>query len=121
MKTTEKLLKSTEDQIRIKELRINKLKSGNEFKKCEDVSSELRALLKEKVQLDAQIAVLERKESKSKWYKKRKSYSESKSKRVTSDHVSGDNPVEIDTSFTDNVMLVFQLEIQIIQRNQLIH
>ena len=90
-----KLLKSTEDQIHLKELRINKLKSANEFKKCDDVSSELRALLKEKGQLDLQIAALERKESKSKWYKKRKSSSESQTKKVTSTPESAKNTITI--------------------------
>ena len=61
------------------------LKSTNKFKKCDDVSSELRALLKEKRELDLQVAALERKESKSKWYKKKKkTSSESKTKKVAS-------------------------------------
>ena len=38
------LLKSTEDQIRIKQLRINKLKNTNEFKKCDELSTELRSI-----------------------------------------------------------------------------
>lgn len=94
IENTRELLKSTEDQIRIKELRINKLKSSNEFKKCDDVSSELRALLKEKGLLQSQLAVFERKEAKSKWYKKKKS-SKSKTAKVTSSHASGKNPIQI--------------------------
>ena len=59
------LLTSTEDHIRIKQLRINKLKNSNDFKKCDEVSSELRELLKEKGRIDSQleIAMVELKKS----------------------------------------------------------
>ena len=52
LENSRKLLKLTEDQIRLKELRIKKLKSTNEFKKCDDVTCEFRALLKDKRELD---------------------------------------------------------------------
>lgn len=66
------LLKSTEDHIRIKQLRINKLKNSNDFRKCDEVSSELRELLKEKGRIESQLAVLNRKDSKSQWYNNKK-------------------------------------------------
>lgn len=72
MQTTELLLQSTEDQIRIKQRRIQKLKNTNEFNKCDELSSEKRKLLKEKGQIESQLALLERKEAKSRWYKKQK-------------------------------------------------
>ena len=66
------LLQSTEDQIRIKQRRIQKLENTNEFNKCDELSSEKRELLKEKGQIESQLALLERKEAKSRWYKKQK-------------------------------------------------
>ena len=63
--TNQALLKSTEDHIRLKQLRINKLKTMNDFKKCDEVSAELRELFKEKGRIESQIAALQRKESKS--------------------------------------------------------
>ena len=61
-----KLLQSTEDQIRVKEQRIDRLKNTEELKKCDEVSGELRALIKEKGVIQSQLAALERKEAKSK-------------------------------------------------------
>lgn len=71
--TNQALLKSTEDHIRLKQLRINKLKTMNDFKKCDEVSAELRELFKEKGRIESQLAALQRKESKSHWYMKKKS------------------------------------------------
>ena len=64
------LLQSTEDQIRIKQQRIQKLKTTNKFKKCDELSGEIRALLREKGQLESQLALLQRKEAQSRWYRK---------------------------------------------------
>lgn len=70
--TNQALLKSTEDHIRLKQLRISKLKTMGDFKRCDAVSVELRELFKEKGRIESQLAVLQRKESKSHWYMKKK-------------------------------------------------
>lgn len=70
--TNQALLKSTEDHIRLKQLRISKLKTMGDFKRCDAVSAELRELFKEKGRIESQLAVLQRKESKSHWYMKKK-------------------------------------------------
>ena len=82
--TNQALLKSTEDQIRLKQLRINKLKTINDYKKCVEVSTELRELLKEKGRIESQLAVFQRKEGKSQWYQKKKA-TRSKTSGVTSE------------------------------------
>lgn len=56
----------------------------NDFKKCDEVSAELRELFKEKGRIESQLAVLQRKESKSHWYMKEKS-KRSKTSGVTSE------------------------------------
>jgi len=66
------LLQTAKSQIGIKQQRIQKQKSCNDFKKCDELTSEMRALLKEKAELENRLAALERKEAKSKWYKKKK-------------------------------------------------
>ena len=81
------LLKSTEDHIRIKQLRINKLKNLNDFKKCDEVSSELRELLKEKGRIESQLAVLNRKDSKLQWYNKKKSKRNKTSAVTTEEYI----------------------------------
>lgn len=70
--TNQTLLKSTEDHIRLKQLRISKLKTMSDFKRCDEVSAELRKLFKEKGRIESQLAVLQRKESKSHWHMKKK-------------------------------------------------
>jgi hypothetical protein len=65
------LIESTKDHIRIKELRINKLKACNDFRQCDVVTSEMTKLMREKYDYESQLAVLERKEAKSHWYKKK--------------------------------------------------
>ena len=96
-----KLLQSTQDQICVKEQRIDRLKNTKEFKKCDEVSGELRALIKEKGVIQSQLAALERKEAKSKWYKKKKSLkTESKSKLPSSD-TSGKSSKKITDLFND--------------------
>jgi hypothetical protein len=65
------LIESTKDHIRIKELRINKLKACNDFRQCDVVTSEMTKLMREKYEYESQLAVLERKEAKSHWYKKK--------------------------------------------------
>lgn len=82
--TNQALLKVTEDQIRLKQLRINKLRTLNDYKKCDEVSTELRELLKEKGRIESQLAVLQRKEGKSQWYQKKKA-TRSKTSGVTSE------------------------------------
>lgn len=82
--TNQALLKSTEDHIRLKQLRISKLKTMSDFKRSDEVSAELRKLFKEKGRIESQLTVLQRKESKSHWYMKKK-YKRSKTSGVTSE------------------------------------
>jgi hypothetical protein len=65
------LIESTNDHIRIKQQRIQKLKTCNDFKQCDVVSNETTQLLKQKYEYEGQLAYLERKEAKSQWYKKK--------------------------------------------------
>lgn len=69
---TRELLETTKSQIGIKQQRIQKQKNCNDFKKCDELTSEMRGLLKEKAELESRLAALERREAKSKWYKKKK-------------------------------------------------
>ena len=65
------LIESTNYDIRIKQQRIQKLKTCNDFKQCDVVSNETTQLLKQKYEYEGQLAYLERKEAKSQWYKKK--------------------------------------------------
>ena len=77
--TNQALLKSSDDDIRLRQLRKNRLKTTNEFQKCDELSSELRELLKEKCRTESLLAVLHRKERKSQWHLKKQ---KSRSKRT---------------------------------------
>ena len=65
------LLESTNEHIRIKQLRIQKLKTCNDFQQCDVISKETTELLTQKLEYENQLAALEKKETKSKCYKKR--------------------------------------------------
>lgn len=78
------LLETAKDHIRIKQLRIQKSKGSNDFKTCDDLSSQMKDLLKEKAQLESQLSVLERKEAKSRWHIKRKTLENKESKEANS-------------------------------------
>jgi hypothetical protein len=65
------LIESTQDHVRIKQLRIQKLKACNDFRQCDVITSEMTKLMRQKHEYESQLAVLERKEAKSHWYKKK--------------------------------------------------
>lgn len=65
------LLESINEHIRIKQLRIQKLKTCNDFQQCDVISKETTELLTQKLEYENQLAALEKKEKKSKWYKKK--------------------------------------------------
>ena len=65
------LLKSLEDQLRVKQMRITKAKAMNDFKVADQLMDEVRNLLREKTDCDKQLLALEKKSSKSEWYRKR--------------------------------------------------
>ena len=77
------LLESTDDHIRIKKLRIEKLKACSDYRQCDSITNEVTRLLKQKQEYESQLAVLQRKESQSKWHKKKsKKSTESKAPSV---------------------------------------
>jgi hypothetical protein len=72
------LLKSLEDQLRVKQMRITKAKAINDFKVAindfkvaDQLMDKVRNLLREKTDCDKQLLALEKKSSKSEWYRKR--------------------------------------------------
>lgn len=67
------VLSNVESQIQIKENRIEKAKAVKDFKLCDQLVGDVRALLREKRENEKQLAALNKKETKSKWYYKRKS------------------------------------------------
>lgn len=68
---TEKI-KETKNMIRFKTLRRDKCSAVKEWKVCEKLSAEIAKLLSEKGQLERELALIERKEQKSKWHEQRK-------------------------------------------------
>lgn len=66
------LLDSVEEQIKIKQIRVEKAKSVKDFKLCDQLTGDVRALLREKRENEKQLAALKKMETKSSWYHKRK-------------------------------------------------
>ena len=71
MEDLEQLLKSLQDQLRVKEMAITKAKSINDFKVADQLMDEVRNLIKERADCNKQLLALEKKSSKSAWYRKR--------------------------------------------------
>jgi hypothetical protein len=67
------MLTNVESQIQMKENRMEKAKSVKDFKLCDQLIGDVRALLREKRECEKQLAALKKVEEKSKWYHKRKS------------------------------------------------
>lgn len=65
------LLSNIEDQIRIKQLRLEKAKTVKDYKSCDELSVAIRGLLREKFDCEKQLSAFQKKEAKSNWYKKR--------------------------------------------------
>ena len=68
----QKQISVIEDQIRIKQRRIDQGKGNADFKLCDELTDKVRALMREKYELNKQFAILEKSEAKSKWYHKKK-------------------------------------------------
>ena len=65
------LLSNIEDQIRIKQFRLEKAKTVKDYKSCDELSVAKRGLLREKFDCEKQLSAFQKKEAKSNWYKKR--------------------------------------------------
>ena len=63
------LLSNIEDQIRIKQLRLDKAKTVKDYKSCDELSVAIRGLLREKFDCENQLSAFQKKEAKSNWYK----------------------------------------------------
>ena len=66
-----KLIASTEDSIRTRQLQLSRAKSLTNFTQCAEISEQIRKLFKEKNDYCKQLAAVQKKESKSKWYYKK--------------------------------------------------
>ena len=68
MLNIKQMLASVEDQIRIKQIRIDKAKTVKDFKLCDQLSENVRSLLREKHEFEKQLAIFQKMEAKSQWY-----------------------------------------------------
>lgn len=59
--------------LQIKQKRLEKAKSVKDFKQCDQLTLEIRTLLKEKSDQERQLTAIQKKEAKSLWYHKTKS------------------------------------------------
>lgn len=73
----QQLLQSLDDQIRLKHTRMNKALSVKDYKLCDTLSDERRALMREKDGIQKQLTALQKKESKAQWHQKRKHHGSS--------------------------------------------
>ena len=67
------LLENVNSHLQIKQKKLEKAKSVQDFKLCDQLTLEIRKLLKEKSDHERQITAIQRKEAKSLWYHKTKS------------------------------------------------
>ena len=68
----ENVICKIEEQLKIKQSRIEKAKSVKDFKLCDQLSDSIRDLMREKRENEKQLSAFQKKESKSNWYRKRK-------------------------------------------------
>lgn len=66
------MISNITEQLKFKQLRLEKHKSLKEYGKCDAISGEIRTLLKEQKVQEKQLKLMEKKEEKSKWYHKQK-------------------------------------------------
>ena len=66
------LISMAEDNIKMRELELGRAKTVNNYSQCPEISDKIRKLFKEKNDYSKQLAVLQKKESKSVWYHKNK-------------------------------------------------
>ena len=67
------LIENVKSHLQIKQKRLEKAKSVKDFKQCDQLTLEIRTLLKEKSDHERQLTAIQKKEAKSLWYHKRKS------------------------------------------------
>ena len=72
IKNLSHLISMAEDNIKMRELKLGKAKTVNNYSQCAEISDKMRRLFKEKNDYSKQLAVLQKKESKSVWYYKNK-------------------------------------------------
>ena len=84
MDNLQKLMENIEDQIRIKQRRIQQGKGNSEFKLCDELAEKVRSLLREKHDLGKQLTALQKLELKSKWYHKKVKLSKNKATATSS-------------------------------------
>lgn len=83
MKSLQEQIKVIQDQIRIKQRRIDQGKGNGNFKLCDELSDKVRSLLREKHDLGKQLAALQKLEAKSKWYHKKVKLSKNRVSETT--------------------------------------
>lgn len=74
------LLENIKDNIKIKEARVERAKLVKDYKLCDQMSAEIRQLLKDKADYERQLSSIERKEQKSIWYHSKNKKSKTKKK-----------------------------------------
>lgn len=67
------LIENVKSHLQIKQKRLEKAKSVKDFKQCDQLTLEIRTLLKEKSDHERQLTAIQKKEAKSLWYHKTKS------------------------------------------------
>lgn len=67
------LIENVKSHLKIKQKRLEKAKSVKDFKQCDQLTLEIRTLLKEKSDHERQLTAIQKKEAKSLWYHKTKS------------------------------------------------
>ena len=67
------VIENVKSHLQIKQKRLEKAKSVKDFKQCDQLTLEIRTLLKEKGDHEKQLTAIQKKEAKSLWYHKTKS------------------------------------------------
>lgn len=67
------LIENVKSHLQIKQKRLEKAKSVKDFKQCDQLTLEIRTLLKEKGDHEKQLTAIQKKEAKSLWHHKTKS------------------------------------------------
>ena len=67
------LIENVKSHLQIKQKRLEKARSVKDFKQCDQLTLEIRTLLKEKGDHEKQLTAIQKKEAKSLWYHKTKS------------------------------------------------
>ena len=76
------LIENVKSHLQIKQQRLEKAKSVKDFKQCDQLTLEIRTLLKEKSDHERQLTAIQKKEAKSLWYHKTKSSKKGKKSKT---------------------------------------